>query len=110
MTLAGTCITPLRPTAPTIVTPRIAKGGAQPWDTYTYLSQLSPDWGIDGSIIDFPTHVHYFIWSWLLTPGQPETILNHQAICIASLLAPGTIGPGASFLSNQCLGIARATR
>ena len=85
-------------------------GGAQPWDTYTYLSQLSPDWGIDGSIIDFPTHGHYFIWSWLLTPGQPETILNHQAICIASLLAPGTIGPGASFLSNQCLGIARATR
>ena len=68
-------------------------GGATPWDKYEYLGQLSTDWGIDGSVIQFANWGEYFIWSCLLQPGEPQTTTNHQAICIAPLLTPSTLGP-----------------
>lgn len=70
----------------------ICKGGATPWDDYSFLGQLSTSPGIDGSIIQFPNRGHYFIWSCMQLPHQPPSNENHQAICIAPLGSPSTIG------------------
>ena len=78
-------------------------GGATPWDTYTYLGQLSPAWSIDGSIIHFPIYGHYFIYSCLLFPTEPENpTTNYQNICIAPLTSVSTIGTS-SIISSPTL-------
>ncbi|KAL6716511.1 hypothetical protein ACLMJK_006078 [Lecanora helva] len=73
-------------------TPHVLKGGSSPWDDYHYLAELTTTFGIDGSLIHFPDYGRYFIWSCLLEVGVPISVANHQAICIAPLLSPSTIG------------------
>lgn len=70
----------------------ISPGGASPWDTYTYLGQLSSQWGIDGSTIHFPDLGPYFLWSCLRSSELTHSSPNHQAICIAPLHTPSTLG------------------
>lgn len=72
--------------------PYVLKGGTTPWDDYTFLGQLSTDWGIDGSIIQFQNWGHHFIWSCIRDSGVPDSVKTFQSICIAPLTSPSTIG------------------
>ncbi|KAK2782002.1 hypothetical protein FQN53_000252 [Emmonsiellopsis sp. PD_33] len=63
--------------------PYVLKGGANPWDTYTYAAQLSDEWGIDGTVLRFPDK-NYFVWSCQTTGGQ--------SLCIATLDTPTSVG------------------
>ncbi|KAK2779451.1 hypothetical protein FQN52_002465 [Onygenales sp. PD_12] len=60
------------------------KGGANPFDTYTYHGQLSSEWSIDGSIVRFPDGNNYFVWS---------CFTGAQSLCIALMTSPNTLGP-----------------
>ncbi|KAF1851269.1 glycoside hydrolase family 43 protein [Cucurbitaria berberidis CBS 394.84] len=64
--------------------PHVLKGGANPFDAYTYHAQLTNTWGIDGSIVRFSKWGNHFVWSCITN--------NVQALCIAPLTAPGKIG------------------
>jgi GH43 family beta-xylosidase len=59
-------------------------GGADPFGTYTYLSQLTNVWGIDGSIVRFNKWGNYFTWSCMSGALQ--------SLCIAPMTSPGKIG------------------
>jgi GH43 family beta-xylosidase len=61
----------------------VLKGGATPWNTYSYLGQLSTDWGIDGTVATIASK-KYFIWSCIAD--------SLQSLCMASLTGPATIG------------------
>ena len=53
---------------------------------YSYAGQLTPEWGIDGSILRFPgTSRNYFVWSCF-----PRA--NVQSLCIAPMTSPTAIG------------------
>jgi GH43 family beta-xylosidase len=59
-------------------------GGADPFQSYSYLATLTNTWGIDGSIVRFSSWGNYFVWSCMSN--------NLQSLCIASLTSPGKIG------------------
>jgi len=59
-------------------------GGADPFGTYTYLSQLTNVWGIDGSIVRFSKWGNYFTWSCFSGALQ--------SLCIAPMTSPGKLG------------------
>ena len=61
----------------------VPKGGATPWDTYSYLGQVVADWSIDASIL-IVGDTRYFIWSCFADALQ--------SLCIATLDTPSTIG------------------
>ncbi|KAF2396631.1 Arabinanase/levansucrase/invertase [Trichodelitschia bisporula] len=63
--------------------PYVLRGGASPWDSYTFLGQLSNEWGIDGTVSTIGRS-RYFLWSC-----QRGGL---QSICIAPLLSPSRIG------------------
>ncbi|KAF2761120.1 arabinofuranosidase [Pseudovirgaria hyperparasitica] len=63
--------------------PHVLIGGATPFDTYTYLSTLTSEFGIDGTVLRFPDQL-YFVWSCITS--------DLQGLCIAELLEPGTLG------------------
>ncbi|KAM0702015.1 hypothetical protein Q7P35_010925 [Cladosporium inversicolor] len=62
----------------------VLKGGATPWDTYTFSSQLLTEWSIDGTILRFPTK-NYYVYSCIR-----DTL---QSLCIAPMTSPSTLGP-----------------
>ncbi|KAF2128692.1 glycoside hydrolase family 43 protein [Dothidotthia symphoricarpi CBS 119687] len=62
----------------------VVKGGATPFDSYSYLAQMTSAWGIDGSIVRFNTWGNFLTWSCMAG--------DLQSICIASLSSPGKIG------------------
>ncbi|KAG9196008.1 Arabinanase/levansucrase/invertase [Alternaria panax] len=64
--------------------PYVLKGGADPFGTYTYLSQLTNVWGIDGSIVRFSKWGNYFTWSCMSGALQ--------SLCIAPMSSPGKLG------------------
>ncbi|KAL4879295.1 glycosyl hydrolase [Aspergillus karnatakaensis] len=61
----------------------VLQGGASPWDPYSYLGQVTPEWGIDGTILTVNSQ-NYFIWSCMAN--------GIQCNCIATLESPSTIG------------------
>ncbi|KAL2788527.1 glycosyl hydrolase [Aspergillus keveii] len=61
----------------------VLKGGASPWDQYTYLGQVTPEWGIDGTVLTVDSQ-NYLIWSCMAN--------GIQCNCIATLDSPSTIG------------------
>ncbi|KAJ4353763.1 uncharacterized protein N0V89_005493 [Didymosphaeria variabile] len=65
--------------------PHVLKGGASPWDSFSFLSTLSSTWGIDGTILRFSSWGNYFVYSCFLN-GSP------QSLCISKLNSPGSIG------------------
>lgn len=58
------------------------KGGATPWDTYTYAGQLTTEWAIDASVLRFASHGTWLMFSCMHN-GAP-----YQSICLQEL-APG---------------------
>ncbi|KAF2010186.1 glycoside hydrolase family 43 protein [Aaosphaeria arxii CBS 175.79] len=64
--------------------PHVLKGGATPWDSFSYLSTLTTTWGIDGTILRFSSWGNYFVWSCFSG--------SLQSLCIAPLTSPGKIG------------------
>lgn len=64
--------------------PHVLKGGADPFQPYSYLSTLTSVWGIDGSIVRFSKWGNYFVWSCMSN--------KLQSLCIAPLTSPGKIG------------------
>ncbi|KAF2090463.1 glycoside hydrolase family 43 protein [Saccharata proteae CBS 121410] len=62
----------------------VLQGGATPWDSYTYLAQLTTTWAIDGTILR-TTSANYFVFSCISTESL-------QSLCIAPLTSPGVIG------------------
>ncbi|KAK0625148.1 glycosyl hydrolase [Bombardia bombarda] len=62
----------------------VLKGGATPWDTFTYASQLTTTWGIDGTVLRFPTK-NYFVYSCF-----PRAKV--QSLCIAPMTSPTALG------------------
>ncbi|KAF2467651.1 Arabinanase/levansucrase/invertase [Lindgomyces ingoldianus] len=64
--------------------PHVLKGGATPWDSFSYLAQLTNTWGIDGSILRFSSWGNYFVYSCFSG--------SLQSLCIAPLISPGQIG------------------
>ncbi|KAF2177435.1 glycoside hydrolase family 43 protein [Zopfia rhizophila CBS 207.26] len=64
--------------------PHVLKGGTSPWDSYTYLAQLTTDWGIDGTILRFTSWGNFFVYSCFSG--------SLQSLCIAPLTSPGSIG------------------
>ncbi|XHG05687.1 hypothetical protein AWENTII_008903 [Aspergillus wentii] len=61
----------------------VLKGGSSPWDTYSYLAQLTPEWGIDGTVLRLDSK-NYFVWSCMVD--------SLQSLCIATLDDPSTLG------------------
>lgn len=59
-------------------------GGATPWDAFSYAGQLTPNWGIDGTVLRFPNR-NYFVWSCLPRP-------QWQSLCIAPMNSPTSLG------------------
>ena len=59
-------------------------GGANPWDPYTFSSQLLTEWSIDGTILRFPNK-NYYVYSCIR-----DTL---QSLCIAPMTSPSTLGP-----------------
>ncbi|KAM5344411.1 hypothetical protein ACJ41O_012948 [Fusarium nematophilum] len=55
------------------------KGGASPWDSWSYGGQLTTDWGIDGSVLRFNGWGNYFMWSCM--SGSPA----RQSTCVRKL-------------------------
>ncbi|KAF2843054.1 glycoside hydrolase family 43 protein [Patellaria atrata CBS 101060] len=53
------------------------RGGATPWDAYTYVRQVTPDWGIDASTLRLPQG-NYLVWSCFSPAGL-------QSLCAAML-------------------------
>lgn len=66
---------------------------SSPWDTFTYLGQLSDEWGIEGSTIHFASFGNPFIWSCRRSSELTLSLANYQAIRIAPLLTPSKLGP-----------------
>ncbi|KAK4107199.1 glycoside hydrolase family 43 protein [Canariomyces notabilis] len=62
----------------------VLRGGASPWDSFSYAGQLTRDWGIDGTVLRFPNQ-NYFVWSCF-----PRA--NWQSLCIAPMTSPTSIG------------------
>ncbi|GME34599.1 Glycoside hydrolase family 43 [Neofusicoccum parvum] len=63
--------------------PHVLKGGATPWDSWSYLAQLTTTWGIDGTVLRF-TSGNYFVYSCMSN--------SLQSLCIAPLTSPGKVG------------------
>ncbi|KAF2762899.1 glycoside hydrolase family 43 protein [Pseudovirgaria hyperparasitica] len=63
----------------------VLKGGSSPWDPYSYLGQMSSEWGIDGSVL-IVNKRRYFMFSCRDGPSQD------QSLCIATLEEPGRLG------------------
>jgi GH43 family beta-xylosidase len=55
----------------------VLRGGATPWDSYTYIRQVTPDWGIDASTLRLPQG-NYLLWSCFSSAGL-------QSLCAATL-------------------------
>lgn len=64
--------------------PHVLKGGASPWDNFSYLAQLTTTWGIDGTILRFSSWGNFFVYSCFSG--------SLQSLCIAPLTSPGKIG------------------
>ncbi|KAJ4350541.1 hypothetical protein N0V95_004647 [Ascochyta clinopodiicola] len=64
--------------------PHVLKGGADPFQSYSFLATLTNTWGIDGSIVRFSSWGNYFVWSCMSN--------SLQSLCIAPLTSPGKIG------------------
>ncbi|KAI7711569.1 Arabinanase/levansucrase/invertase [Hortaea werneckii] len=71
----------------------VLEGGATPWDSYSYASQLIDEWSIDGTVLRFDSG-NYMVYSCQRT--------GLQSLCIAPLTSPTTIG-AASTLSQPTL-------
>ncbi|GAB1733237.1 hypothetical protein NU195Hw_g8445t1 [Hortaea werneckii] len=71
----------------------VLEGGATPWDSYSYASQLIDEWSIDGTILRFDSGT-YMVYSC-----QRDGL---QSLCIAPLNSPTSIG-AASTLSEPTL-------
>ncbi|KAK7221924.1 hypothetical protein V2G26_009927 [Clonostachys chloroleuca] len=56
----------------------VLKGGATPWDEWSYAGQIAPDWGIDGTIVRFNDWGNYFVYSCM-------TGVAHQSTCVRKL-------------------------
>ncbi|RDW67377.1 glycoside hydrolase family 43 protein [Aspergillus mulundensis] len=61
----------------------VLQGGSSPWDSYSYLAQVTPEWGIDGTVLTIANQ-NYLIWSCMAN--------GIQCNCIATLDTPSTIG------------------
>lgn len=68
----------------TLTSPPLQTGGATPWDTYTFSSQLLTEWSIDGTILRFPNK-NYYVYSCIR-----DTL---QSLCIAPMNSPSSLGP-----------------
>ncbi|KLP22460.1 Uncharacterized protein LW94_14566 [Fusarium fujikuroi] len=68
----------------------VIKGGATPWDSWSYGAKLSDDWGIDGTILRTNQFGNYFVYSCM-------TGVQYQSTCIRKL--------GSDFLSVGALSI-----
>ncbi|EWZ83360.1 hypothetical protein FOWG_13272 [Fusarium oxysporum f. sp. lycopersici MN25] len=68
----------------------VIKGGASPWDSWSYGAKLSDDWGIDGTILRTNQFGNYFVYSCM-------TGVQYQSTCIRKL--------GSDFLSVGALSI-----
>ncbi|KAK4496762.1 hypothetical protein PRZ48_012745 [Zasmidium cellare] len=62
----------------------VIKGGASPWDAYTYLGQMRPDWSIDGTLLTI-NQKNYFVYSGRDTDGV-------QSLFIAPMTGAATSG------------------
>jgi GH43 family beta-xylosidase len=59
-------------------------GGASPWDDFTYIGELSDEWGIDATVLRFTDWGNYLVWSCI-----EDSV---QCICVAPLTTPTSIG------------------
>ncbi|KAI1102133.1 glycoside hydrolase family 43 protein [Jackrogersella minutella] len=72
----------------------VLKGGASPWDDYTYATQLTNEWSIDGTIVQFSEWGNYVAWSCLHD-------VQYQSICLQKLGDDNTSLQGAIGLISQ---------
>lgn len=56
----------------------VLKGGATPWDTYTYAAQLTTAWSIDASVLRFSSYGNYLMYSCF-------SGVTYQSICLQKL-------------------------
>ncbi|KAF5023544.1 hypothetical protein F66182_4411 [Fusarium sp. NRRL 66182] len=68
----------------------VIRGGASPWDSYTYGAQLHDDWGIDGTILRTNEFGNYYVYSCMT--GVPN-----QSTCVRKL--------GSNFMTTGALSI-----
>jgi len=64
----------------------VLKGGVTPWDTYSYLGQLTDEWGIDATV-GMVNDQQYYSYCCFRE--------NLQSLCIAPMSDPSTIGEAA---------------
>ncbi|EMR64491.1 putative glycosyl family protein [Eutypa lata UCREL1] len=70
------------------------KGGATPWDDYTYANQLTADWAIDGSVLRFNDYGNFMMFSCFHG-------VSHQSICLQQLGADYTSLTGSIYVVSQ---------
>ncbi|KAF4458596.1 Alpha-N-arabinofuranosidase 2 [Fusarium albosuccineum] len=71
----------------------VLKGGASPWDSWSYGAQLTTDWGIDGTILRFNGWGNYFVYSCM-------TGVQYQSTCVRKLGADYTSVGSLSIISQ----------
>ncbi|KAL2022169.1 hypothetical protein VTK56DRAFT_5998 [Thermocarpiscus australiensis] len=62
----------------------VLRGGATPWDSFSYAGQLTKGGGIDGTILRF-LNQNYFVWSCF-----PRA--NQQSLYVALMNSPTSLG------------------
>ncbi|KAK0646796.1 glycosyl hydrolase [Cercophora newfieldiana] len=73
----------------------VLKGGTTTWSNYTYAAQLTPDWGIDGTVLRVAGR-EYFVWSCFPRP-------NLQSLCIAAMASAVALEGATRVLSEPTL-------
>lgn len=72
----------------------VLKGGATPWDTYSYAGQLTNEWSIDGSVLRFNNYGNWLMFSCFHG-------VQYQSICIQKLSDSYTSLTGSIYVISQ---------
>ncbi|KAH8896567.1 glycosyl hydrolase family 43 protein [Thozetella sp. PMI_491] len=69
----------------------VLKGGATPWDSYTYAGQLTTEWAIDASVLRFNNYGLYLMFSCMHG-------VTYQSICLQQLSSSYTSLTGSIYV------------
>lgn len=72
----------------------MTKGGATPWDTYTYAGQLTTEWSIDASVLRFASY-----GTWLMFSCMHG--VTYQSICLQQLSSSYTSLTGSIYVISS---------
>jgi hypothetical protein len=63
----------------------VLRGGATPWDEYSYAAQLSTEWAIDASVLRFAEHGNFLVFSCFHGGLPNQSTCLYRVLCIVLL-------------------------